>query len=332
MSLVSPIIDNYNRPVSYLRLAVTDRCNLRCYYCMPKEGVQYLARKELLTYEEMLRLTDILSAVGVNKVRITGGEPFLRKDIIHFLHELKKRSFIEKVSITTNGLLTDHFIPDLLRLDIKDINLSLDTLDAKKFYQITRRDEFSKVQKVFHKLLENGFNLKLNMVVMNGINEEEVQKMAALTKEYPIHMRYIEEMPFNGKGLRENKQEWDYRRILNELQKGYPEISGIETPENSTSQLYKIPGHEGIIGIIPAYSRTFCGSCNRIRLTSQGLLKTCLYDKGIVDIKKLMRNGASDKELLNVFIGRIKDRYKNGFEAESDRQKDITESMSAIGG
>lgn len=332
MSPIQPITDNHGRPVNYLRLAVTDRCNLRCYYCMPAEGVQYLERKELLSYEEMERLVSVLSHMGVNKLRITGGEPFLRKDLIHFLTNIRNNNRIEKISITTNGILTARYLDELKSLGINDINLSLDTLSKERFYQITRRDEFEKVMNTYHQMLKDDFAIKINMVVMKGWNGKEIVPMAKLAKDHPVEVRYIEEMPFNGSGTDHPKIYWNYQRILKRLTDEFPDLQKVENTPHSTSQLYQVPGFAGKIGIIPAYSRTFCGSCNRIRLTAQGQLKTCLYDHGRIDIKSLIRNGISDEELMVVFRDAFTSRAKDGFEAEKRRPGKVSESMSTIGG
>lgn len=328
------IFDNHGRPITYLRIAVTDRCNLRCSYCMPAEGIQYTDRKELLSYEEMLRITDVLTDMGIKKVRITGGEPFLRKDLIHFLEKLTENQKIEQVNITTNGILTSHYIDDLERLGITQLNLSLDTLDPIRFQKITRRDEFQKVKDTLDLLISRKFKVKLNAVIMEGLNEEDILPLVEYTRSNPVDVRFIEEMPFNGTGARFKKIKWNYQEIFKIIKQHFPEVNAADIPPHSTSIIYQIPGHLGKVGIIPAYSRTFCGSCNRIRLTAQGHLKTCLYDKGVVDIKKVIRSGASDDELKEIFLKSFNQRSKNGFEAEKARPdaSSVSESMSTIGG
>ncbi|MEM8899782.1 MAG: radical SAM protein, partial [Bacteroidota bacterium] len=163
---IDPIIDNHGRPIEYVRLAVTDRCNQRCFYCMPAEGIQYLPRKELLTYEEMLRMLEIMSKMGIRKVRITGGEPFLRKDLIYFLEDVSQIEGIDSIHITTNGVLTTRFIPQLTKIGVKSINLSLDTMNSERFKMITRRDEFNRVMDCLEALIESGIKTKINAVIM----------------------------------------------------------------------------------------------------------------------------------------------------------------------
>lgn len=334
MPTSSQIIDNHGRPVNYLRLSVTDRCNLRCFYCMPAEGIQYLPKKHLLSYEEMERLIRLLSQMGVSKIRLTGGEPFLRKDLIDFMQTISEIEGIEELNITTNGVLTEKYIARMLSMGVTSINLSLDTLDKGRFKKITRRDEFDKVKQCLQALVESGINTKINMVVMAGKNTEDILPMAALAQNAPLDIRYIEEMPFNGEGQRNEQFVWNYRQILATLKNQYPNIQQIASKPNSTSTNYQVPGHQGSLGIIAAFSRTFCGSCNRIRITAQGTLKTCLYDQGVLDVKRLIREGRNDDELVAALLGAFSKRAKDGYEAETQRQNQlpISESMSTIGG
>lgn len=330
----SQIIDNHGRPINYVRLAVTDRCNLRCFYCMPEEGIDYLPKKQLLTYEEMERMLAILAKAGVSKVRITGGEPFLRKDLIYFLRQIKAIHGIEEIHITTNGVLTEQFIPDLVALGIKSVNLSLDTLDRERFRKITRRDEFDKVMRTFEGLVANHIPVKINAVVMEDQNIEDIIPLAALTKNYPVSVRFIEEMPFNGGEQHYPTLTWNYRKIIQELQTAFPDFYKIEDGPNSTANHYAIPGYKGNIGIIAAFSRTFCGTCNRVRVTAQGGLKTCLYGRDVLNVKDIMRSGASDKTLQQELLRAFTNRAKDGHQAEAQRSvyMPVFESMSLIGG
>ncbi|WP_266363725.1 GTP 3',8-cyclase MoaA [Tellurirhabdus rosea] len=325
------IFDNHNRPITYLRLAVTDRCNLRCFYCMPEEGIKYLPKHQLLTYEEMLRLVRVLARLGVSKVRITGGEPFVRNGLMEFLEQMAAIEGLRDWHITTNGVLTAPHVPDLVRLGVGSVNLSIDTLDRERFRLITRRDELPAVQGTLDALLEQQVPVKLNAVVMEGKNTEDIPALAELTRHHPVEVRFIEEMPFNGEGSHYPVLTWTYQRILDELQRLYPNLQKLPDPAHSTSYLYQIPGYQGNIGIIAAFSRTFCGSCNRIRMTAQGTLKTCLYDSGVLDVRALLRSGATDDELTAAFLKTFAHRPKNGFEAEQQRAP-VSESMSTIGG
>ena len=328
------LYDNHGRIINYVRLAVTDRCNLRCFYCMPEKGIQYVPQKALLSYEEMERTIRLLVSMGINKVRITGGEPFVRRNMMEFLTNLSKIKGLDQLNLTTNGTLTATLIPDLKKIGVHTINLSLDSLDKTRFFEITRRDEFDNVMDTFQQLLHYGIRTKINAVVMEDKNIADLIPMAQLTKNHPISIRFIEEMPFNGEGAKYQKLLWNHKKILAYLKDTFPNIYKLPDPPNSTAQHYHIPGYQGNIGIIAAYSRTFCGSCNRIRITSKGLLKTCLYDDGVFNIKDIIRSGASDNQLKDTFLEALDNRSKDGFEAEQKRQfgLPISESMASIGG
>ena len=327
------LFDNHGRVLNYVRLAVTDRCNLRCFYCMPEEGIQYINKTELMNYEEIHRAIKLLAKMGIEKVRITGGEPFLRKDMMKLLWAIRRTQGIRTINLTTNGTLLEQYIPELKKLGIRSVNLSLDTLDRARFFEITRRDVFDNVMRSFELLLSHDFEVKINAVVMAGKNEEDIIPLASLAKDLPVSVRFIEEMPFNGEGAHYPKLQWDYKAILQKIKTKFPNLQKLSDPPSSTSMNYKNPLHQGTIGIIPAYSRTFCGTCNRIRITPKGQLKTCLYDNGIFNIKTLMREGATDEQLRATFLDAFKHRAKNGFEAEKGRfGNDVSESMATIGG
>lgn len=325
------LYDNHNRPINYLRLAVTDRCNLRCFYCMPAEGIRYLPKKELLTYEEMERIVRVLAELGVNKVRITGGEPFVRNGLMDFIHRLADVQGITELAMTTNGVLTAPHVPELVQLGLKSVNLSLDSLDRDRFYKITRRDELPAVLNTLDALLAHNIEVKINAVVMDGQNIEDISQLAEMTRDLPIAMRFIEEMPFNGEGNHYPVLNWTHRRILNELKTFYPDLQKLNDGPFSTSNAYQVPGYKGTLGIIAAFSRTFCGTCNRIRLTAQGVLKTCLYDSGVLNVRDLLRAGVSDEEVKAAFLKAFSQRPANGFEAEQ-RRAPVSESMATIGG
>ncbi len=328
------LYDNHGRKINYVRLAVTDRCNLRCFYCMPEEGIQYAPRKELMTYEELLNMMRVLAKMGITKVRITGGEPFLRKDMMSFLETLSRIQGIEKINITTNGTLTAGLIPQLKKLGINSINLSIDALDKDRFFKITRRDAYDSVLETFYTLLEHEIPTKLNAVVMEGQNIEDLIPMAELTQKHPISVRFIEEMPFNGAGSHYPILNWNHKKILEHLQSAFPNLEKLPDPPNATASHYQVPGFLGNIGIIAAYSRTFCGTCNRIRITPKGVLKTCLYDKGVFNIRDIMRAGASAEQLEATFKNALGNRAKDGWEAERNRgfNLPVNESMATIGG
>ncbi|MEM9986582.1 MAG: GTP 3',8-cyclase MoaA, partial [Bacteroidota bacterium] len=283
------LIDRHKRVIDYVRLAVTDRCNLRCFYCMPAEGIDYLPRTHLLTYEEMERLLGVMASQGVRKVRITGGEPFVRKGMIDFLARVKQIPGIEALHLTSNGVLSGSYVAQLKSLGLDSFNLSLDTLDRARFQAITRRDELPRVLACLHQLLQANIPTKINAVVMEGKNVRDLVALAELSREHPLEVRFIEEMPFNGGGAHYPTLHWNQARILKHLKAHYPNLYRIESPTTSTSTRYQIPGYQGKVGIIAAFSRSFCGTCNRIRVTPQGSMRTCLYGEGVLNFRDLMR-------------------------------------------
>jgi molybdenum cofactor biosynthesis protein A len=326
------LYDNHGRVLNYLRLAVTDRCNLRCFYCMPEEGIQYMPKKELLTFEEIDRLVSLLASMGISKIRLTGGEPFVRTDLMKLIRRIVAIEGMDELHLTTNGLLTAPHIKELKHLGVKSINLSLDTLDRDRFKLITRRDEFEKTRETLQLLLDHEIPVKINAVVMEGKNIDDIIPMVELTRSKNISVRFIEEMPFNGEGSHYKKLVWTYKRIVSHLQEAFPDIQKIQDPQNSTAYHYQVPGYQGKVGVIAAFSRTFCGTCNRLRITAQGELKTCLYDHGVLNLKELMRKGESDESLKKCLLKAFGERPKDGFEAEKKRGQMVTESMSTIGG
>jgi molybdenum cofactor biosynthesis protein A len=327
------LFDNHGRPITYLRLAVTDRCNLRCFYCMPEEGIHYLPKKELLTFEEIERLVALLASMGISKIRITGGEPFVRTDLMQLIRKIKSIDGIKDIHLTTNGVLTAPHISELKELGIGSVNLSLDTLQRERFQQITRRDEFDNTWNALQLLLMHQIPVKINSVVMEGKNIEDIIPMVALTRDNPISIRFIEEMPFNGEGSHYPVLSWTHKKILEHIKKEFSNIVKLPDPLHATAYHYQVPGFRGNVGIIAAFSRTFCGTCNRIRVTAQGVLKTCLYDDGVLNIKNLMREGKTDHEIAKELANAFAHRPKDGFEAEEKRKSlGVMESMSTIGG
>ena len=327
------LVDSFGRQIEYVRLAVTDRCNLRCQYCMPAHGIDIVPRKELLTVKEMYRLIRVLTELGVKKVRLTGGEPFVRKDFVGFLEMLSYNDLLDAINITTNGALITKHIDTIEKLEkVKNVNLSIDSLNREKFAKITRRDVFLEVYETLELLEKSRLNLKLNVVVQSGFNTDEIVDFVALTKDKNLSVRFIEEMPFNGIGQREMKENWTFRKILNEIQSEYDAVE-IQSEKSSTSRNYKIDGHLGTVGIIPAFTRTICNDCNRIRITSTGTFKNCLFDDGVFNLRDFIRNGASNEDLKELFLSLVKEKPENGFVAEANRKKgNVSESMSTIGG
>ena len=322
--------DSHGRTIDYLRLAITDRCNLRCHYCMPASGLEWLKRDELLSYEEIEKLLPVYSALGVRKLRFTGGEPFMRRNFDGLLTRVAESNLFDSITLTTNGVLTAPYVPLLKKLNIHSVNLSLDTLDEKRFAAITRRDVLRDVLRTLDALLASGIRTKINAVIMEGINDQDLLPLALLSKDSSLEVRFIEEMPFNGRGDR-HAIKWNRKGILQELETGLGHLHPINPEPHSTSENYQPTGHLGSVGIIAAWSRTFCGSCNRIRLTPAGQMKTCLYGSNDLDLRTLLRSGASAQELAAAIAEAVSHKAKDGHEAEALRSP-VEESMATIGG
>lgn len=324
------LIDNHNRVINYLRLSVTDNCNMRCQYCMPEGGVLFSTSKELLSWNEMFLLATAFIELGIKKIRITGGEPFVRKGLMDFLHRLTGAEGLEEISITTNATLIGEHIAALKKLNILNINVSMDSLDKARFNAITRRDYFEVVLNNVHRLLQNGFNVKINCVVMAGQNTDDIIPFINFANDYNVDVRFLEEMPFNGHSKGFEGLEWNYIKIMQLIQSQFSGIQRIQSVAGSTSENYTIDNHKGSFGIIPSFSRTFCGTCNRIRVSAKGELQTCLYTNESVSFKKILSENPA-AELIKPFIyAAIQSRFKDGFEAEE--KTEFKKSMSLIGG
>ena len=326
------LLDNFGRNISYLRLAVTDRCNLRCQYCMPAEGIKIAPKGVLLTYKEMYRITRVLSELGVDKVRLTGGEPFVRRGFMDFLKMMNHNDLLKELNLTTNGVLIANHIEELEQLKVKSINLSIDSLNKQKFAEITRRDVFESVFEAMEQIENSKLNLKLNVVVQSGVNTDELVDFVELTKYKDIAVRFIEEMPFNGSGQKTNMESWSFDKILGQISSGFDAIEKLNDKPSSTSRNYQVSDYKGTFGIIPAFTRTICNDCNRIRVTATGMFKNCLFDDGVFSVRDFLRSGASNQDLKELFINTIAKKPKDGFVAEANRKSKVAESMSTIGG
>lgn len=288
--------DQFKREINYARISVTDRCNLRCRYCMPECGVKKISHAEILTLEEILRVAEIFSRLGIKKIRITGGEPLLRKNLSDLIKRIKNIPGIEQVTLTTNGVLLKNFYDELSAAGLDGINLSLDTLDEKIFSNLTRRKFFIKVVEGLQILLDKKMNLKINCVPLRGVNDREILSLAELAKDNPIKVRFIELMPIGcafESGLRGIPTAEIYSRLENKFGELIPvvEKESLQGP----AQYFQPQNFIGQVGFIDALEHKFCASCNRVRLTAEGFLKTCLsFDAGL-DVKTLLRSG--DKNL-----------------------------------
>lgn len=323
------LIDNHGRTITYLRLAVTDRCNLRCRYCRPEEGLSFIPHGEILSFEELERLAAIFCTLGINKVRVTGGEPFARKDCLPFLLRLRTTKGLDHLHITTNGVATGQYLDDLAGLCPSGINLSLDTLDQKRFWRITRRDYFDRVMQTLNGILKLRLPLKINSVVLKDTEDNEFIRLADFARESPTIVRFIERMPFSGTS---GSGKIINGNLLQRLQRLFPGLEEDVQNAPSTARIFSVPGYKGKIGLIEGYARRFCATCNKVRITPVGMLKTCLYDNGVLDLKKMLRNGADDDEVRSALINCVGKRCVNGHEAERIASRSGEPSMSSIGG
>lgn len=325
------LTDKYGRQLNYLRLSVTDRCNLRCYYCMPEEGMHFSPRQDLLSFEELYFLTHLFCSLGVSKIRITGGEPFVRAGIMPFLENISTLPGLQEINITTNATLTGRYIHRLQAAGIRKINISLDSLDPERFLQITRRNVFTQVYNTVFSLLQAGFLVKLNCVLSAASNTADIIPFIELTKNHPLSVRFLEEMPFNGSSTFDNTN-WNYKDIYNYISQHYSQVIQLTGEPNATSVNYAIPGYRGTFGIIPSFSRTFCGTCNRIRLAATGELRTCLYGAPAANLRDALRQGAGESALKDIILLAVAGRAPDGFAAEALNNKVVHDSMSVLGG
>ncbi|MDW5287675.1 GTP 3',8-cyclase MoaA [Formosa sp. PL04] len=295
------LTDDFGRKHSYLRLSLTEKCNLRCTYCMPENGVPLTPKANIMTADEIFKIASVFVKHGVTKIRLTGGEPLVRKD---FSEILKQLSILNtKLSITTNAVIVDRFIDDFRRYGLEDINVSLDSLQAEKFTFITRRDQFKKAYDNIILLMEKGFNVKMNVVLIKGFNEDEIIDFIKFTKHLPISIRFIEFMPFDGNN-------WNKDKLVTQadiLEKtnayfGEDDVISLQNERNFTSRNYQIKGYKGIFGIISSVSNPFCDSCNRIRLTANGNIKNCLFSNQETNLLTAYRQGENIEPLISNLI------------------------------
>lgn len=322
--------DAFNRTIDYLRISVTDRCDLRCRYCMPESGVEPLAHRDILTYEEIIRVAECFARLGVRRIKITGGEPLVRLQVTDLIERLKKVTGIEQVTLTTNGTQLADFIDKLAELHIDGINLSLDTLNPELYREITGRDVFDRVFAGLVKALTYpGIKLKINCVPM-GLPGQNIVEVAGLAKDHPVHVRFIEMMPIGlGKKFRFTSE----ADVMRELERSYGHLTPFdEELGNGPCRYYSLPGFRGKIGFISAMSHKFCGSCNRVRLTADGKLKTCLqYDVG-ADLREILRGGGSDVELEAAILNALAQKPGEHRFTEQDVSGGEKKSMFQIGG
>ena len=326
-----PIIDRFGRSFNYLRLALNEQCNLRCIYCMPEEGIDFRSEDKLLTTEEIFRLIKLTSKMGVSKIRFTGGEPLLRKDLselVQFAHQCKG---IESVHLTTNGLLLSKRIEELEKSGLSGINISLDTLDTDKFKKITRRDGLDMVLNSLQKALASNIqSIKLNIVAMRDFNDDELMDFVELTKNNDITVRFIELMPFDSHQIWKTGKFYGADDIVADIKKQVDALKPIDG-SRTEHHIFRVNDYKGKVAVIPAYSRSLCGECNRIRITADGKLLNCLYSQDETNLRDAMRTGKTDMIIKEMIYGTMKKKFKDGWEAQK-QGNDNRESMTQIGG
>jgi len=323
--------DNYRRTIDYMRVSITDRCNVRCVYCMPLEGITSAPHDEILTYDEILRVCRSAAQLGVKKIRLTGGEPLVRKDMPILVKELKSIPGIEEVTLTTNGILLGEYLETLVDYGIDGINISLDTVNRQLYKEVTRFDRLDQVLGNLDRALTyDNLVIKVNCVPINWPNQNFVE-LAALAKDRPIHVRFIEMMPI---GYGKNFDYVSENEIKRQISEKYGSLIPIqERLGNGPSRYYEVDGFRGKIGFISAMSHQFCHRCNRIRLTSQGRLKTCLQYQTGTDLRALLRNGANSEALIQAIKRSIISKPKeHEFKGDRRTAEKETDEMVKIGG
>lgn len=297
--MAASLTDTFGRRHTYLRISLTERCNLRCTYCMPEEGVPLSPKAAILTFEEIERLVQCFVRLGVRKLRLTGGEPLVRKNVETLIERLGRIPDLDTLALTTNGLLLPKKLPRLHAAGVNLLNISLDTLRPARFTFITRRDGFEQVMQAIDLAVAYGYRpVKINCVVMKGFNDDELVDFVALTKDRPLEVRFIEYMPFDGNGW-QDRQMMPYREMIDRIQTTYP-LERIADGPHETSKTYHVPGFEGRVGFITSMSEHFCGGCNRLRITADGNLKVCLFGNAEVSLRDALRAGITDAELTDL--------------------------------
>lgn len=329
--------DQFQRKIEYLRISVTDCCNLRCRYCMPAHGVKKLRHADILSYEEILRDVRALAQMGIRKVRLTGGEPLVRRDIVHLVRGLKETPGIETVAITTNGVLLGAMMDELLDAGLDAVNLSLDTLDGGKFFSITRRPMFGAVMETLERLTrETQLDIKMNCVPIAGVNDDEITALASLARDHAIKMRFIELMPI-GCARTEG-----YRGVpMDEVRARLKAAFGALLPVGEATHGRAVPkgpatyvqpaGFRGALGFIDAMEHKFCDTCNRVRLTAEGFLKLCLYSNAGLDTRSLLRGGATDAQLADAIAHAVWKKPEEHY-FEMDTETRDRRAMYQVGG
>ncbi len=301
------LIDPYNRHLNYLRISITDRCNLRCIYCVPRDLIPRLSHDEILTYEEILKLVKIGIKLGISKVRVTGGEPLVRKGVYGFLEDLSRLEGLHDLSLTTNGVTLKANLEKIKAAGVKRMNISLDTLNRKKFERITGFDLFDQVWQGIEAALEMGFHpIKLNIVALHDVNEDELLEMAQLSLKYPLHIRFIEYMPIGESQIGNGPL-----LLAPEIKKRISTLGRLVPVRSSSNdggpaQRYRFEDAAGEVGFIHALSHHFCDKCNRLRLTARGQLRPCLLSDHHEDIRQVVRSGGTEEQIAEIFLKAVR--------------------------
>jgi GTP 3',8-cyclase len=312
------LLDSYNRVHSYLRISLTDKCNLRCFYCMPKEDHPFTPASHLMTPSEIEIIAREFINLGVKKIRLTGGEPLLRKDAHEIIDSLSQ--FPVELSLTTNGSHLHHYQNEIETKKIKFINISLDTLQKERFLRITRRDSFDQIWENIQMLLQYGLEPTLNMVVMKGVNDDEILNFIELSRSIPFHIRFIEFMPFTGNGWN-SSQVYPLKEILSTIEEKYS-IQKIQDKPHDTAKNYQVIGFTGTFAIISTITAPFCGTCNRMRLTADGKMKNCLFSKNEMDLLGTLRSGGNLVDLMSIIKKSLSEKaYERGGQFLQDFEK-----------
>lgn len=324
--------DNFNREIKYLRVSLTELCNLRCRYCMPKDGIIKKRHEDMMTEEETISAIKVAASLGINKIRLTGGEPLVKKNIVNIVYKIKQIAGIDEVCLTTNGVLLEKMARDLKSAGLDRINISLDTLNSEKYKYITRVGEIEDVKKGIKAVLDEEFKVKINTVLIGQFNDDEVVDFAKLSIDYPIDVRFIELMPMYDSGDFDEKSFIPYNTALKKIQEYYNEknvkIYMVEnSKEHSVAKLYKIENAKGRLGFISPVSEHFCANCNRIRLTADGKLKPCLHS-----CKEILIKGLTEDEMRDKFIEAIMSKPEKHEKLSYVERSHANRNMNEIGG
>ena len=325
------ITDQHGRSFNYLRIAVNEKCNLRCIYCMPEKGISFEPQDKLLTRKEVIRVIQVVAKLGVNKIRFTGGEPLLRKDLVELVSGAAETPGIDSINLTTNGILLANSAKSLKDGGLTGVNVSIDTLEKEKYTEITRRDYIDKAFIGLEAAKGVGIpSIKVNVVALRGFNDHELSSFVQLTKDYPLTVRFIELMPFDAQQIWKTGKFFRAENIKAELIKLFPEI---KTASGSATEFttFNVPGYKGKVAVIPSYSRDLCGACNRIRLTATGQIRNCLYAKNNFSVRDTIRSGGSDKDIAGLFLQAMWQKPIDGWIAQ-EAANNHPESMTKIGG